>query len=60
MFLAKVLAIPLSCMGVLATGLRIWGLPHKNHPTVLTDRTPHVLEHYGLVRSLNACVALYR
>ena len=60
MFLATTLAIPLSRMGFLATGLRNLGIPHKNHLTVLTDRDPHVLEHYGLVRLLNACVALYR
>ena len=29
-------------------------LAFKNHPTVLTDRTSGVTEHYGLVRSLNA------
>ena len=54
MFLATTLAIPLSRMGFLATGLRIFGTTAKNHPTVITDRDPNVMEHYGLVRSLNA------
>ena len=54
MFLATALAMPLSRMGFLANGLRKFGSAYQNHPTVITDRTPNVTEHYGLVRSLNA------
>ena len=54
MFSLKMLAIPLSRMGALAIGLRIFGQRTKNHLTVITDRNPNVTEHYGLVRTLNA------
>ena len=53
MFLTTTLAIPLSRMGFLATGLRKSGKASKKHPTVITDRTSGVTEHYGLVRLLN-------
>ena len=40
--------------GFLTNGLRKFGISFKNYLTVLTDRAPDVMEHYGLVRSLNA------